>query len=351
MSRLELKIGAVRYEGWKSVSITRGIEQLAGCFDITCADRWAVQGLPLPKLRGESCSVLMDGVPVITGFIDDAPPSYSARGHELTVRGRDATGDLVDSCATSDGQGWQGRSLRQIAQALCQPFGIPVVVSAAAARDAALPFQHQHIQMGETIHEALARLARIRGLLLTSDGLGSLVITGAGTQRCSTPLVLGRNILEASAEASDRERFRTYRVVAQSRESDFDGPSTSQQVLAEATDLSVRAGRLLIIDPVDAADAGAARQLAAWKCALHSARGNRIDYTVRGWMDGKAPWMPNRLVTVEDAWARFSGEYLVSAVTSTFDDRGELSTLTVVPPDAYALLKTREVDPDAEASP
>ncbi|WP_043112818.1 phage baseplate assembly protein [Solimonas flava] len=351
MSTLTLLVDGTRYEGWKAVTVTRGIEQLAGAFEVTCADRWAIAkpAQPLPVLRGKTCTVLIDDQVVITGFIDAAPPRYSARGHELIVRGRDATGDLVDSSATTDGGGWQNRSLKAIATDLCKPFGIRVSVDAAVARDAAQPFLYQHLQLGETCQAALTRLARIRGCLLVSDSAGGLLITRAGSARAATALVLGENILSADAEDSCAERFHSYRVIAQDRQSDYNDGETAQQVLGTAIDRDVRAGRLLIIDAQDATDAGGAAQLAAWTSATRAAAGQRVRYTVRGWLDGARPWQPNTLVSVRDPWARFDGDYLIATVTYTLDTQGgEITQLDVVPRDAYKPLKLREVDP-AEA--
>ncbi len=349
MTALTLLVEGQRFEGWKRVAVTRGIEQLAGTFDITCADRWALQRQALPVSKGQACEVQIGGKPVIKGFINSAAPNYSGRGHELQVRGRDATQDLVDSSATTDGGGWVGRSLMQIATALCKPFGIKVVLSADAGVQAAAKqaFQYQHLNVGETVNEALSRLARIRGVLLTSNVAGDLIITRAGTARAQTVLRLGHNILEASAEDSDLDRFHEYRVIAQTRESDANAGAVAQQVGAPVFDKGMRKGRLLIVDPLDSADHAGCKALAAWTRDVRAARGAGVTYTVRGWLDGDQPWQPNTLVTVDDEWARFDGDYLIASVAYSLDDRGELVQLSVVPPAAYALQAQKELDPGA----
>lgn len=346
MSDLILQVDGQRYDGWKRIQVQRGIEQLSGIFEISCADRWAIQRLPLPVLRGKACTVEIAGKTVITGFIDSAAPYYSARGHELVISGRDATGDLVDSSARTDGGGWVGRSLKQIAEGLCRPHGIKVIVDASAAKDADKVFLYQHLQIGETCAEALGRLARIRGVLLVSDGLGSLVITRAGKTRASTRLVLGQNILEARGEDSDMDRFHEYRVIAQAREDDNHTGAIAQQIGAAVYDTGVRKGRFLIIDPHDATDRAGCQQLAAWNRSTRAARGAQVRYTVRHWLDGSGPWQPNSIVSVDDPWARFNGDYLVATVTLTLDEQGERANLAVVPPASYELLPQRELNPE-----
>jgi prophage tail gpP-like protein len=346
MSHITLDVAGVRYAGWKEVSVQRGLEQLAGAFSLTCADRWALRGLPLPELKGQRCTVSIENTPVIDGWIDAAPPRYNARSHDLLVNGRDATGDLVDSCARVDGAGWLNRSLRQIAVDLLAPFGIRLVVDASVAKVVDRPFQYQRLQIGETVFEALSRLARIRGVLLMSDARGGLVICRAGRQRASTQLVLGVNLLEAYTESSDAERFAEYRVVGQARETDDYEGESAQQIGRTVRDPMIRRGRLLIIDPVDATDIGGCEQLAAWTKALRAAQAQRVTYVVRGWMDGARPWQPNTLVQVEDPFARFDGEYLIASVEYSLDSRGELATLGVLPPDAYTLPEIGERQPE-----
>jgi len=172
--RISLVLGDTEFRGWKGVDVRVGIEQMAGCFDLTCADRWALQGQPLPALPGAACSVRIAGQTIISGYIDEISPSYSAADHSLAIRGRDLTADMVDSAAITDGGGWQQRSLRQIAAALAAPHGIRVSVDAASAADADLVFPQVQLQPCETAFDALSRLARLRGVLLVSDGVGGL---------------------------------------------------------------------------------------------------------------------------------------------------------------------------------
>jgi prophage tail gpP-like protein len=354
MSTVTLKIGAEVFGGWKSQDINTGIEQLAGSFEFTCADRWALQGLALPILPGQACSVEIDGTPVITGFIDACNPEYGKDDHSLRISGRDATGDLVDSAAQVDGQGWRGRTLEQIAKDLCKPFGIKVVVDAnigKAYRSSIFakkhkggnpfggfrnPFACQQINPGETVFEVLSRAAKLRSALLISDGLGNLLITTTGSANAVRSLVLGEDILEAKTTNSFAERFHTYKVYGQANELFNENPMQAQQLLGTAIDPEIRNGRVTVIDPTDQIDAATAKQLAVWTKQNRIARAVRSEITVRGWKDGAKPWRHNTLVRVKDKFSRLDGDYLIACVNFKLDDRGgELTKLTVTPPAAY----------------
>lgn len=340
MSQVFLQIGSSIYSGWKSIRIQTGIEQVAGSFELTCADRWSIRGLPVPLLAGKDCQVFVDDTRVITGWLDDDSPGYSKRDHGLLLRGRDATGDLVDSAAITDGQGWSDWTLERMARDLCKPFGIRVSVARGTAKSARpsldKPFESARVNPGETVFEVLSRAAQLRGCLLVADGLGGLLITAAGSRRASTVLKRGVNILAGSALNSHAERFHRYDVIGQSSEAGGDDASAAQQVLATAYDQAIRKGRRTVIQVSEDLPAEDAQLLADWTAANRLARGQSAVITVKGWLDGDAPWRHNSVVSIDDPLLRMKGDYLIASVSFTVDDReGQLAELEVAPPAAY----------------
>jgi prophage tail gpP-like protein len=336
MTAIALSLGGQQFTGWKSADVKTGIEQGAGTFQFECSDRWAINGQETPLLEGTSCSVMIAGQTVITGFIDESNVEYSSDSHSLSISGRDAAGDLVDCAAISAGFGVLNQTLLQIAKTLCAPFG--VAVSVAAGVNIGPAFQFQRITVGETVWETLQKLAQIRGVLLVSDGMGGIQFTQAGITRANTRLVLGQNILACNATHSVAERFRTYQVYSQALDADF---VEMQEVFGSATDLdpAIRPGRVTIVDPIEPSDIYNATTLAQWTANTRRAQGERAQYTVRGWMDGPTPWMRNTIVPIDDPWGRFQGDFLIANVNYKLDeDGGELALLDVVPRDAYTTL-------------
>ncbi|MDI3259700.1 MAG: hypothetical protein QJR02_08390 [Sinobacteraceae bacterium] len=361
--QLVLKVGGEEYTGWEAVRVASGIDQLAGEFELGGADRWALSGQASAILPGLPCSIEIAGTPVITGWIDDDAPSYDARSHSLTLRGRDATGDLVDSAALADGMGWENRTIAEIAADLCKPFGIPVTVSddvavvtpAPQKLSIRAPLKSHRINPGETVFEVLSRAAALRGALLISDQQGGLLITRAGGRRSSTVLQRGVNILSGSALHSHRQRFHTYQVIAQQSGAGqaFSWMPSAQHVEASTTDPAIRAQRRTVIVVSDSADAALAKQVASWARANAAAVGERATVWVPGWLDGGEPWRPNTLVHIEDDYLRVSGTWLIAQVEFLLDPReGELTALTLAPPAAYVPQPQVELDPaDEEVGP
>lgn len=347
MSELILRVENERYAGWKRVSITRSIDRLAGTFELTLTDRWAIEKSAARILDGQSCQVIIGGSPVITGWIDDVSTRHGPDQHELTVRGRDAAGDLVDCAAITGSQEIVGRTLAQVARAVCAPFGIGITVEA----DVGGPFRYTHVQPGETCYELLDRLARLRGVLVISDGNGGIILTRAGAQRANTGLTLGTNIMGGAATRSQRDRYSRYRVVGQQRASDNLVDESAAQSVAEVTDPQITRYRPIVIQAEDQADISTCQTRARWERSVRAGQGNTASVDVRGWRDGVRPWQPNTQVLADDEWLGLNGDYLVVSVSHSLDgDDGEVTQLKLEPPAARQVLPEKETNPNAESA-
>lgn len=338
-----LKVGGQVFSGWKRLRISRGIEQLAGRYDLTAIDRWALGGTELPPRPGQLAKLAMNGITIISGFIDDTNVDYDSEDHLLVISGRDFTGDLVDCSAFTDGQSWIGRNLEQLARELCEPFGIAVRING----DPGLPFPVQAISGGETIFEVLSRAAAMRGYLLVSDGNGGLLITQAGTGRAKTPLIQGKNLMRVRTVNSHRNRFHEYQVVGQGLEHEA-APGAEpllQQALARSYDSNIRKARVTRMVAGDAVTASEAQQIANWVMPNRAARGVRFELQVQGWLDDTTPWTPNTEVYVESPYGRIKGWYLICHVQSDLDEKaGDISIVTVTPKAAFVPQPTFRFD-------
>jgi len=236
-----LEVDGQRYGGWKSIDISRGLEQCAGTFRLSVTDRWPQQNEPRGIKAGAACRVTIDGRAVITGYVDDVEVSWSANSHEYRVSGRDKTADLVDCCPPS--LQLKGANLPALARRWARLFGIEVMVEAECNK--AVPgFKTEE---GETCFEMLERLARANAVMLTSDGDGRLVITRAGTHKAAAALQMGGNLLRLSLSSSMKDRFSEVTVKGQSAGSDtWDGPGNAQ-AKGTATDPNVPRYRPLTV--------------------------------------------------------------------------------------------------------
>lgn len=334
MSTVTLRIGGLEYTGWTAVTITRSLEQVCDTFTLTLAERWGGSDDP-PQIRaGDACEVWCDDERVITGYVDDALPSYDAEQHAISVSGRSKVADLVD-CGLAGRQWAQPQNLLQLARAVAAPFGITV----RAETDVGAPFPRPALEPGQTAFEFLEKLARQRGMRLISDASGALVIARTGTARVPDTLELGVNIKAASGRFSMRDRFESITVVGQTAGTDAWHGEAAAHCQGSATDTGARAGRRHVIVAENAADAAACRRRAEWQRNTACGRGQALTYTVTSWRHSGGLWTPNTRLPVRDKWMRLAGEeLLIAAVQYVLDGEGERAELQLMPPEAFDLV-------------
>jgi prophage tail gpP-like protein len=333
---VRLKVDGSLYGGWREISIRRSMEYLCAAFDLTLTDRWSGASTARPVRPGAACTVLVDGSPVIAGYVDDASPSYTDRRHGIRVSGRDLTGDLLDCSAPSTQ--FSSRTLAQVATALCKPYGVGV----KALTDVGAPFETLKNNEGDTVYETLEQAARIRAVLLQSDGLGNLLLDRAGTDRLSTVLATGKNILECEARYSHRDRYSKYTVKGQTAGSNDWYGEDAAQPMGSASDSAITRYRPLTVLAENSVDKAAAAKRATWERNVRAGRGRRLTYTVPGWFHSGGLWEPNHLVRVRDAYLGLDDYRLISGVNLRLNRDGFRAELELVPRETFVLIELPE---------
>jgi prophage tail gpP-like protein len=332
----ELKVDDAIYGGWKTLRVTRSIELLAGTFDLTITERWPGQAEASPIRPGQACQLLLDGDPVITGFVDSLAIDFEADRHLLRVSGRDKTGDLVDCSAVHKTGQWHNVKLDQLARDLVKPYGLSVIVDA----DIGKAFPSFNIQEGETVFECLDRAARAKALLLTSNPLGQLVITRSGNSRRDDALIEGENIKASRGEFTWKERFSSYTVKGQGRLG-ADGDQEHAAGSGKSVDDVISRHRPLIVIADNHSHKASLRDRAEWERNVRRGRSARGSITVQGWrpLGGKL-WMPNARVDVTSPMLWLDrAEMLIVGCTWTLDEKGTMTELAIARPEAFQLLE------------
>ncbi|MGD1469022.1 phage baseplate assembly protein [Vibrio harveyi] len=336
-----LKAGGNVYGGWTKISITRSLEAMSGSFDLELTWKWLgskekYKAFVEPIKQGEACIIEIGGERVITGYIDDWVPSYDETQVIISVSGRDKTADLVDCSIDMTSGQFNNQTLDRIANAVCKPFGIKVIVNA----DVGEAFQRIQIEQGETPHELLSRLARQRGVLLTSDTFGNLVITRRSREQAGVSLILGENVKAARGRFSYRQRFSNFKVKcvgASWGEYDSSESITVGGIEANVKDSEIKRYRPLIIVNEEITTADGAAKRGQWEKQRSLAKANGAEYTVTGWripQTGKL-WNFNTLVPVIDEIIGIDEELLISSVMFSEDDGGRLAVISVVKPESF----------------
>ena len=334
---VSLRVGGQRHAGWKSITIDRSMETLSGAFRVGLAERWDESFTPREIEDGDRVECLIGGDVVVTGWVDDVRVDYDARMHELEIAGRDASGDLVDCSAINTPGQWRNRKLEAIAAAIAQPFGIGV----RAEVDTGAPFATFDLEQGETAHEAIQRLCRLRAILCIADRRGNLLLTRAGHRRASTALVEGENILMASAIRTQKERFSQVLVKGQTQGSDQIDAQTMTKAAGQFLDPGVKRYRPLLLTAEGQADSARCQERAAWEGTTRYGKAIQASVTVPGWRQESGDlWDINTLVRLESPMLKLNETLLISELTYTLDESGgEVTTLGLTRPEAFQLLK------------
>lgn len=328
-----LKVAGQLFDGWTSVTVSKGIKNPAGSYSLEYAKRTDQPAPPASIPPGAACEVLIGGQTVITGYVDATNPAFDATSRSLRVEGRDKAADLIDCSALNTPGIWKARTLIQIASDLVAPFGI--AVSARAAVGPA--FKSFALQQGETVWEALERLARFRGLLAVSTPAGAVEFIQPGQTRAGFSLVQGEHLLSASAGHDAKDRFSRYVLKGQSAGDDEVNGAAAAGPSAEAADPAITRYRPMLIVAEEQATLASLRARAGWEASVRGAVGERVDLTVPGWRDpAGAIWVADLIVPVTAPWIDVKHDLLIADVTFNLDEgTGSTTTLTCTPPDAY----------------
>lgn len=326
--KIQLQVNGRSIEGWLQSSVDRSLESLTGVFTVPVA--FAPGQTPLVK-RQDEVKVVVGSETVVSGYVLAAEPFYDARTIGLRVSGRDRAGDLVRCSATHKGGQWKAAKLDRIIKDLCEPFKITLKVEA----DIGAPLADFRLSLGESVLDAISRAARLRGVLVMSDGKGGLVVTRAGRNRAPAEIRRGVNVISMDGIGSDERRHSTYTVYGQAGLAvDFD---QARQVKAQAKDKEIGRHLPLVIN----AD-GNVTQADLQALVDHTERVRRghaygFRYMVSGWTVGGKPWPVNARVPIFDDVAGLYGqEWLICSARMSCDlKRGPVTELVVRPIEAY----------------
>jgi len=326
---LELRINGRIYNGWTTVDITRGLRQVASTFRLSVTDKWRNQKVNIRPF--DSCILQYNGVKIITGYVDSTSVSYDALQHSVQITGRSKTGDLVDCSCLS--RAFKNQCLEQICESLCEPQGVSVL---SYLLDDPV-FSEWKPDEGARIFEVLEKLAALRGVLLTDNSLGNLVLTRARNQRVPMILKRGVNIKTGSANFVGTDRFSLYTVKGQGRGSDDTAAEIAAHPSGHVEDAQVPRYRPRIVLAEDQATEAACLERAQWEQNIRWGRSQAFTYSVAGWTHREGLWAPNTRVRVQDDLIGIDSDLLISTVTYSLSSGGGMvTTLELVPHEAFS---------------
>lgn len=312
---IALQVAGRSYTGWTSVRIDRSLDQFVSTFDFDYSDQWAESTEPRQLLLGSACVAQVDSETVLTGWIDQTRLSVSGSSIQGTAQGRSKTGDLVDCSAVHKTGQWRQQLSKTIIADLTRPFGIAVSYDPQIVDTIKVP--RFDLEYGETVFEAIDRLARLRSMLPVSLPDGSLrFIRISRTSGLRTVQLDLRECTTREYSNGQQDRFATYRIAAQTARSSADeSPRRAALEKFQVTDPNVTRYRPMVVRSEIGAKQVELQAHATWIMNQRAAQAERLSYTVVG---VRAPdrklWEPGMLVGVDDRQLSVNDVFVVAAI-------------------------------------
>ncbi len=346
---MKLTVNGTPFTGFTFASAIVSVETMANDFSFTAS---AVNGFP-PFKKGDLVMVTIDGVTILTGFIDEINGIDQEGSHTVTYSGRDRTSDFIDSQINTinDIRADAGLTLKQIIESILSHLNsdLRVVDNLSPA-----PFNKaEDIVSPEVGDSALAFAliyARKRQALLSSTSAGNILITqssptdsGAVVQRINNSD--SNNIISQSWTIDSKLEYNKYILRGQldPRASNFGGDTDIAAVEdqgAVVTDSSSRQGRQKVIVETKGYSSGQLADRAKWSSQIAKAQATRFNCVVKG---HAAPtgehWKENTLVQVNSDVADISRKMLLNSIIFSQQESGsgQISTLEFVEKNAYTI--------------
>lgn len=338
-----LRLNGENYTNFDSVAVFRSMETVSGAFSFSSS---ANNDNLFPVKKGDAVQVIVDGIQVINGHVERVSVNYSDSDHKITITGRDKLGDLIDSSVFGTKEFTGNISLVDVARNILQGIGltgVDVIDQTGGVR----PFDETDItsaEVGQNAFEFLELYARKRQVLLTTDGIGNLVLA-----RASTVVFPGKlrnvvdsnenNIIDATLDTDDTQRF--YKYVAQSQLNPYDldiGAADVSSQNGQATDSAIRKSRILEFNAEESQDSFTGEDRAKWESNIRRARSISYSPRVQGHNVSGKIWTPNTLVEIEDQFSDINATMLIRALSYEQSiDRGSTTRLDLTYKDAYTL--------------
>lgn len=346
-TRAVLKINGRQFDTWKSINAQRSIAQIAGTFSFTTSNRFAGDVARWGFTTGDSCTVSIGDNTILTGYLDDIDDGYSLNTHDVTFTGRDKTEDLVDCAYDTFTLGSQLKNLTvlQIIKKLCDPFGISVEVddSTVKAELSKEKVPVYNIEIGDKVYSMISTLCQQYAILPITTGDGKLRLTRTGIKKANDILEVGKNILANRLNQSDKDRFSVYYATGPAKTSAF---NSKLIVNGKLSDNYVKRTRPLVILVGEQANSDDVLQKrAAWEARIRAGGSRKVQTKVRGWTQSNGDiWPLNGLVSVKDDKIGVNGEFLIASINFSLDGSGgELTNMSLVPPEAFDLQKRTDI--------
>lgn len=276
--------------------------------------------------------VYFDDDLVFTGKALPPTPSVQPASQTINVQGYPLCGVLVDSCLPPSlfPAEYSGLDLKQIAETVCEPFGIGVVVQGSVGA----AFEKVEVGLEDKVWDFLSKLAEQRNMFLTNTAEGDLLIYSPKVEAVSATFRQGELPFISCSPEFDGQSMYSH-ITGYTKTTN----TADSQKYTYENKLLINKGVLRCYSKqIDDADAGTLEESVKALAGKMFAKCVKYKLTVSGHRDKNGRlYRENMAVSVKAPGAEIYREtkLLADEVTLTRDDRGgEQTTFTLVLPES-----------------
>ncbi len=339
-ARITLTVGDEDLTDWTDVNVSRIYKDFCPTFDFTYLGEQPKKRRMIPK--GTPAIVSYGSAPLITGYVNRSGIRINT-DYQFRVSGRGKTQDMVDCTAQHKTGQWANRTMEEIANELCAPLKIPVILSEPDDQK----FKRFALDEGETYFDAIDRLAKARGYLPSTHPTGALVLLRTDKPGRSVTLPV-EDAIERSLDTDDQNRYSDYLLESQTAGDDeYSGDQVATQT-GTVKDPGVDRFRPLTVIGNAPAHKKELQAQAEYERNIRIGESTQASYTFPGILaPDNRPWAPGMAVRVRDPQLFTDRSLLVIGVEYRSRNDDLSSVITIARPEMFSVLPYPRKDPKA----
>lgn len=357
---ITLSVNGRTYSNWTAATIERSLENISGMFNLEIVSDYKI---PFPIPRMSPCTIYINGYPVLTGYVDKIDITYDATSHRISVTGRDKTADVVDSKLGPKLEFVAPITLDDVIKKTLENIGISDI-KVINKVEGLKPFEKGELisaEIGKPAFEYIEEYARKRQVILTTDGLGNIIITRASEESTNIRLINSvsapfSTVKSASIEYDDSGRFNSYTFWSQGNPSGDKAashdPKKATTRKAHYEDKEVRSSRVFNEIAESSTFEEKLKDRAKWEAEIRKAKAFKYSCVVvhhSPYGENGKPYEPNTQASVSDDFGNVFEELLIVGVEYRLDiSGGSTTSLTLLPRKAFMLLEQDKIKDSAK---
>lgn len=337
-TEIKIMIGGKPFSVWETASIKRSFDVVADSFTIggpwnpnEFVDRETFRPFTYPDF-----SLYIGGEKIMSGIIVNHDPETSADKNKITISGYSRPGILADVPLPLSMYPFEanGLNLKQIIEKCCAPYGIQVEYNADTG-PAFTDNDKIDIEPGQIIYDYLIGLVRQRGVVLSSDVQGNLLVQTANIGDPVETIIAGQPpFVKSGVNYNGQARHSSYTAIGTEAIRGEGKSATIEDNILKALGIQ----RPLIFDAKDT-NSGSLKEAATAQYGRSLAESSSFNVTVQGWRRPSDNQLrkDNETIIYQNAGDMIYQPtlFLIRDVEYTRSPDGELTELNIVFPECY----------------